>query len=249
MDGEYHAGHPDAYELALELGARDDTRLEAALRSMWKVAGIEGCFAAHEPVPVSLSSLLQFGTLRGSLVLPNGKPLVCFVTVDRLGDAEEAADRSYSPDWLSLCLPLDALAKIDARVGHYPHGFKGDQHPSVWTRPLDDWLAGIGIQIYAMAKFRLGLVGYDAVMEDGSDTMTNGIPRERRLGYLWPDAGGVSYYHANAGDWWRRHGSGAQFMKFRLAGAVALWRFRSTVHNHLNNLERRLEGWLSRMRE
>ncbi len=216
---------------------------------MWEVAGIEGCFAGHGPVPVSLSSLLQFGTLHGSLVLPIGTSLVCFVTVDRLGDAERAADSPYSPDWLSLCLPLAALAKIDSLVGHYPHGFKEDQHPSVWTRPLDDWLAGIGIEIYATAKFRLGLVGYDAVMEDRSDTMANGIPPHRRLGYLWPDAGGICYHHANAGDWWRRHGSGAQLMKVRSAGAVALWRVRSTVHNHLNNLERRLEGWLSRMRE
>lgn len=244
---------------------------------MWKLAGIQGCFAGDEPVPVSLASLLQVGSLHGSLVLPIGKPLVCFVTVWRLGDAEtvsgdeltslKAAASSYAPDWLSLCLPLGDLAKIDSRIGYWPHGFIGEQdHSLEWRRPLDEWLASIGIQIYATARYRLGLVGYDAAMEDGSDTMAyrrlthrmtffqsrrrvNGIPPNRGLGYLWPDAGGVGYYRANDRDWWRRHGPGAQFIKFRSAGALALWRFRSTVHNHLNQLERRLEGWSSRMRE
>lgn len=247
------------YELALELGDRDDTRLEAAMQSMWKAAGIEGCFARDEPVPMNLSSLLQFRSLHGSLVLPIGKRLACRVQVVRQGDAEssgeeltslEAAPSVYAPDWLYLCLPLGDLAKIDSRVGYWPHGFVGEKvNSSEWRRPMDDWLANIGIQIYATARFRLGLVGYDAALEDRSDWLTKGIPRERELGYLWPDAGGVRYYRANDEDWWWRHGPGAQLMKFRSAGARSLWRFRSTVHNHLNQLERRLEDWSSRMRE
>ena len=219
---------------------------------MWKTAGIEGCFAGDEPALVSLASLLQVGRLHGSVLLPNGKPLDCFVTVTRLSDERLSGDelRAYSPDWLSLGLPVAALAEIDSRVGHFPFGFSGEpENSSEWTRPLDDWLANIGIQIYATAKFRLGLVGYDAVMEDRSDHMKNGIPSARTYGYLWPDAGGIRYYRANARDWWHRRGPGVQFTKFRSAGALALWRFRSTVHNHLNQLERRLDAWLSRMRE
>ena len=198
------------YELALELGYRDDTRLEAALLAIWKVAGIEGCVAQDAPVPLSLASLLQFRSLHGSLMLPDGDHVACYVTVLRLGDAEvsgealtssDPATSPYAPDWLYLSLPLSELAKIDPRVGYWPNSFAGEKDDSSeWRRPLDDWLAEIGTQIYMTVRFRLGLVGYDAAMEDRSDWLTRGIPPRRQLGYLWPDGYGVSYHPANDGE-------------------------------------------------
>lgn len=193
-DDNWIAGY---YELALELGERDDARLEATLQLMRELAKIDGCWALtglepsrYEPVSPSLTSLLSFGQLRGSFALPTGERVVCSVVAVR----EEAEPPFYAPDWLALCIPLGALIKVEPRVGGYPFGsFEGSLQ---WRRPIDDWLANLGSKVFRATAFRLGLIGMEASGEAYSDRLPDGIPQERSIAYLWPERGEVRYFPA-----------------------------------------------------
>ncbi len=60
------------YELLLVLGAADDARLDRAVRSLWRFAGVR-----EGPVGPSAAALHELGHLRGSLTLPSGDRVVC----------------------------------------------------------------------------------------------------------------------------------------------------------------------------
>lgn len=123
--------HGGSYELAVNLGPRDDTRMEAALTTVWSSATVEGCLARDEarshPVPCTLLSLEQFGHLNGRVRLPDGGVIVCGVVAVR----EENGD-----DWLIFYLPLGALAEHDARVGAFPFGDDGGEASRAWREPI-----------------------------------------------------------------------------------------------------------------
>jgi hypothetical protein len=106
------------YELAINLGPKDDARLELALASLRGHAGVAMCLApqyfapapgtpsrlkGHMAVQLSLASLEEYGHLRGVLRLPSGVAVVCGAVAVRL-DEDDA-------DWLDFYLPLGALAK------------------------------------------------------------------------------------------------------------------------------------------
>ena len=195
-DDNWIGGH---YQLALELGDRDDARLEAAFEAMREFAHVEDAWAhvelqpsRYEPVAPTVASMLQVGLLRGSLVLPTGRPIVCGLHAVR----EEAEPLFYAPDWLVLDIPLGALIKVDARVGGYPFGsIEGSLE---WRRPIDDWLAEVGAHVFARTSFRLGLIGMEGSGEAYSDRLEDGIPAERWIGYLWPEDGQLKYFPATA---------------------------------------------------
>jgi len=94
------------YELAMQLGERDDVRLQAAVGVLARRAGITGPWHVQwQPDrvrPVSWSSAdLVAGQLRGQAQLPGGQQVICAVAAVR----EDRGD-----DWLDLCIPLEALA-------------------------------------------------------------------------------------------------------------------------------------------
>ena len=185
------------YELALELGERDDARLEEAIGSLRNLAAIDGCWvlvglkpSRYEPASPSLTSLLRFGQLRGALELPTSQRVVCGMVAVR----EEKEPPFYAPDWISLCIPLGALVKIEPSVGGYPFGSLDGSLQ--WRRPIDDWLAEIGSQLFATTSFRLGLIGMEPYGEAWSDRLDDGIPTERSIGYLWPTHGELKYFPA-----------------------------------------------------
>ena len=74
------------YELAIELGQRDDERLGRALTSLWNLAGIEDCKVLVSPDPYRLvdsaltTAALEQQQLRGAVRVPNGHKVVCAVT-------------------------------------------------------------------------------------------------------------------------------------------------------------------------
>jgi hypothetical protein len=103
------------YELSLEIGDRDDDRLQRALTALWGAAAITGCYRRRdrEPAdqvaaPVTVASLQEFGHLHGIARTPLGGSVVCGCFSTRFDDAE---------DWLTLYLPLGALTRADPRVG------------------------------------------------------------------------------------------------------------------------------------
>jgi hypothetical protein len=194
------------YALVLEVGDRDDARLEAAFLAMGQLARISefragiafsddpaGITSQVEPVAPTLSSLVQFGHLRGTVELPDGNRVVCGLLVVR----EEVTATNRGKDWLEFFLPLNALAKIEPRVGFFPHILPGDADDSLqWRRPIDDWLAEIGSQLFRTTRFRLGVIGAEFGFDVDADRLRDGIPDQRAMAYLWPDVGQIIYYPA-----------------------------------------------------
>lgn len=183
------------YELALEMGERNDERLEAALRMVWATADVEGCFAPdeagkHVAVDCNLDALLRYGHLRGKVKLPGGLEAVCGVVVVR----EDVEPGFYGPDWLDFYLPMVSLSRADDRVGAY---WRGDLEDSLsWRRPIDDWLAGVAKHVYEAAPFKLGLIGEETSGMAYSDRLQGGIPEDRPFAYLVPERGQLAFYPA-----------------------------------------------------
>jgi hypothetical protein len=190
------------YELALELGPRDDARLEQALLAVWREGCVAGCFApeyrpggagmprrliGHSAIELGLASLLRSDELHGVVRLPAGVDIVC----------AGAVVRDDETDWLSFCLPIGALARADDRLGVYPFGPDGGRKSLAWRGPIDDWLASVAIGIYAEVQFRLGLIGCEASAEVRAEELVEALGPPY-LGYLLPASGGLRYQEATA---------------------------------------------------
>ncbi len=181
------------YELSLEIGDRDDERLQRALTALWRAAAITGCYPSRdrEPadqiaVPVTVASL-DLGHLRGIARPPLGAPVVCGCFATRVDDAE---------DWLTLYLPLGALARVDRRVGGFPFGPDGEPRSLTWRTSLDAWLAGVATEVFRHVDFRLGLIGFEVDHTTAAE-LGGGVPEPRWNGYLLPVGGQLSYTPAN----------------------------------------------------
>ncbi len=183
--------HGGFYELAIELGPRDDARLERSLEVLWGSAGLHGCFAPsdgghHVPIELGLSSLEQHGHLRGVLEPPGFGRLVAGLIVTRV-------ERDQT-DWLTLYLPLGALAKTDPRIGTFPFGRDGTMVSLEWRRGLDAWLADIGRSVFRAVGFGRALIGYEVEHERWEK------PPRRRLDALLIDAEGPDLTYLEAND-------------------------------------------------
>ncbi|MGC7098383.1 hypothetical protein ACPZ19_27235 [Amycolatopsis lurida] len=124
------------YELSLEIGERNDGRLQRALTALWRVAGITGCYGTDErepaeqsAVPLTVASLEEFGHLRGVVTLPSADPVVCGCIATRLDEDNQ--------DWLTFYLPLGALGISVPDVGSFPFGPDGGPTSLAWRAPLD----------------------------------------------------------------------------------------------------------------
>ena len=131
VEENWHGGF---YELGLQLGPRDDDRLETALTALWTAAGVSGCYAPtynplrHAPADLSLESLEGHGHLRGIVRLPSGDEVVCGSVAIRFDDGD---------DWIELYLPLGALGSTDERIGPFPFGEPGGPVSLAWRLPID----------------------------------------------------------------------------------------------------------------
>lgn len=191
VEDNWHGGF---YELGLELGPRDDARLEAAMIGLWKAAGVSGCYAVeykpfrHVSVDLSLAALQAHGHLRGTVRLPSGKAAVCGIVAIRFDDGD---------DWVELYLPLGALARTDERVGPFPFGDPSGLESLAWRLPLDRWLADVAAKVYDRVPFGLGLIGFEATGEIDPGSLVAGLPEDRSFGFVVPEADGVRYTEAN----------------------------------------------------
>ncbi|WP_199510714.1 hypothetical protein [Nucisporomicrobium flavum] len=191
-DGENWTG--GFYELFLELGPRDDQRLQAALTALWQAAGIDSCVADRglEPeeqpaVPCTVASLESLGHLLGRVTLPAGRRVVCgcFAVRDDEG-----------PDWIELYLPLGALARTDRRIGGYPFDDRSGPESLDWRRGLDDWLVGVAGLVHRRVPVRLGMVGFE-VDTVSAEALGGVVPEERWAGLLLPAGDDLRYEPAN----------------------------------------------------
>jgi hypothetical protein len=156
-DDNWHGGY---YELAINLGPRNDARLEQALAALWRAAGVEGCLARdasrqHRPVNLCLASIEKSSHLAGVTTLPDHRRMVCGAVAIR----EEAA--THGNDWLDFYLPLGALGRHDVRVGSFPFGSDGGAISQSWREPLHQWFSHIGKQTFKAAPFLYAAIGWE----------------------------------------------------------------------------------------
>lgn len=182
--------HGGFYELAIELGPPDDMRLEQALRTLWGLASVEGCFTVltrnplqHGPADLTLATL-EASYLHGIVRIPPGQRITCGAITVREEDG---------PDWLVFVLPLGSLSRADRRVGAYPFGDELGEDSFAWRRGIDEWLATIAMQLYAVVPFELALIGFDASGEVSARELAAGVPAERWFGMV--TAGKPPEYH------------------------------------------------------
>lgn len=64
-------------------------------------------------------------------------------------------------DWLDLCLPLEALARRDARIGGFPFEPDADHRSLGWRLPIDDWFARIAREVNQTVGFKLAAIGFE----------------------------------------------------------------------------------------
>ncbi|PSK92392.1 hypothetical protein CLV30_1327 [Haloactinopolyspora alba] len=178
------------YQLAIEVGERDDDRLQATLVALWRAAGVDGCRARGDgggfsAVPCTRTQLEATGLLAGVAALPRGTRVVC---------AARAVRHDSGTDWLVFFVPTGALERAEPRSAAF--GFRGGDS-LLWRRPLDRWLAEIGRQLYAAVPFRLGLIGPDVVGMTAAWKLAGTVPPERWAGYLVPTGADLAYYCAD----------------------------------------------------
>ncbi|MFF3215680.1 hypothetical protein ACFYYB_34260 [Streptomyces sp. NPDC002886] len=180
--------HGGFYELAIEVGPRDDARLQRALTAVWSAAGVQGCYgdmrrAPEEqgPVACTVESLTEFGHVLGRVRVPTGHIVACGCMAVR----EEGDD---PVDWLDFYLPIGALEEA---------GLDIERPQSSWSPVLDDWFAGIGIEVFRSVDFRAGFIGFETSGCSDAATLAGELPESRRIGYLLPCAGELRYGPAN----------------------------------------------------
>jgi hypothetical protein len=174
------------YELTITLGARDDGRLESALRALWRAAGVTGPFAGRwggplKPVELTLASLEANGHLRGVVRLPSVGPVVAGAVATRF-------DAGY--DDLVFYMPMGALARTDRRVGGFPFDAPGSD--TSWIRDLDASLAIIGQRIYSEVRFAHAFVGVEG-FDQWDDAWDVTPPTHRPVGLLIPSGDELTY--------------------------------------------------------
>jgi hypothetical protein len=145
------------YELAIQLGPRNDVQLQAAIGILAQAADIAGPWHVQralnsiEPASWTVADLEEHH-LSGELQLPDGRQVICAVIGICL---------DHDDGWLALCIPLEALCRGDPRVGAFP--FDDDDSASLtWRRPIDDWFAYLAGEVRAETGFRLAAIGWEA---------------------------------------------------------------------------------------
>ncbi|MEV0068501.1 MULTISPECIES: hypothetical protein [unclassified Amycolatopsis] len=129
--------------------------------------------------------------MRGVVLLPDGTPIVCGVVAIR---------EDSGIDWLDFYLPLGALGRADPRVGAFPYPSEGEGALAhlAWRRPIDDWLAEIGRQLYSRVGYSLGLIVHAVSGQVYAADLAEEPPEQRGIGYLIPTHGKLRYWPATS---------------------------------------------------
>ncbi|GAA2634970.1 hypothetical protein GCM10010399_79600 [Dactylosporangium fulvum] len=182
------------YELDIELGRADPVRLQAALAVLWAAAGIYGCYADPRitngltPVPLNVSSLEEHGLLAGIVTLPFGRRVVCACTSGEFDDGQE---------WLTLSLPLGALARTDRRIRAFPFGEYGGPVSLRWRHQLDAWLGTVADAVHAEVGIACALIGFEIDAGKDAASLAAGLPEERWEAIALPGLAGLVHTPAN----------------------------------------------------
>ena len=108
--------------------------------------------------------------------LPSGQAVICALVAVREDDGD---------DWLDLCIPLEALSRIDGRIGGYPFEPDGDGSLA-WRQPIDGWLAGLAGEVRGGTEFRLAVIGFEVSGSERAETLDR-RSEQRPYGLVLPD--------------------------------------------------------------
>jgi len=97
--------------------------------------------------------------------------------------------------WLDLCLPLEALSRIETRVGAFPFGADGGPDSLAWRRPYDDWLMHIARTVHEQVAFEVAAIGFEVSGIVDAQSPAAGIPEDRGFAVLLP-ADQLKYFPA-----------------------------------------------------
>ena len=182
-DENWHGG---GYELAIEIGPRDDDRLDAAIRACWADALLQGCWAGRalrlsEPcLEPTLEAHERHGHLHGIVAIPGFGSTVC-------GSVTIREDESHI-DWLDFYLPIGALSTVDARADSL---WNSDSPVAyAFRKPIDDYLAGVAARVAGAAAFDLGLIGFEVSGTVYRSDLDQAVAAREQITMLVPNARG-----------------------------------------------------------
>lgn len=143
--------HGSYYEFSLELGpCGDDALATRALKTLWRQPELRGPWLERtrfsaDPDQIIVDS--QLGGLYGCLALDGGEDVGCISHLVRV---------ETESDWLDLSIPTGMLEL------RFPVSYPLDTVTNPWLAAVDRVLVLIAAAVYAVAPFRLGLIGEEA---------------------------------------------------------------------------------------
>jgi hypothetical protein len=152
------------YDVSIELGRRDDDRMDAAIRACWGDPSLEGCWTdpfrdrLQPRVEPSLES--HHEALFGIAAIPGFGSTLCSSHALRYDD-DNGAD-----DWLEFGFPVGAMVSVDPRANSlwewsFDNLYEEHSAPWAWRKPIDDFLVDIATRVAKAAPFELGVIGHE----------------------------------------------------------------------------------------
>ncbi len=174
---------PDAwnggfFEFTFELPQESKSLANVVLAKLWSAPTLNGCYLKRdiEPEQQEKFSPTEFqneGHWYGVANLPNGKQSCCGTVWT------EYENDGY---WITFYLPLGSLAN-SYNIDSYP--FKAEkQGVSSWMIEVNNWLVNIARLIHPVAKFELGIIGFEVDYFEVKKQLEKGLPNERWDGVL-----------------------------------------------------------------
>ncbi|MFL1377398.1 hypothetical protein [Nocardiopsis protaetiae] len=174
------------YQLAIEVGSRDDGCFGALVESVSAAAGVGEWYRRRDvepeeqvPVACAMTSFRNGERLFGKVTLPNGRGVVCGLFAIR--------PEEY-PHWLVFYIPGGALERVGLA---YEDGVS-------WYRSgtVDDWFAEIGAQAFARVPFLLGVIGLEVSALTSAEELGGSPEKWHGTGFLIPGQEGLRYHPA-----------------------------------------------------
>ncbi len=152
--------------------------IDEVLLNLWAIPVLNGCFLRIDTEPdkqekYSPGEIDHQGHMYGVASLPNGKRSCC---------GSYWADFENNGCWLSLYIPIGSLASA-YDMGAYP--FQANEPgTSNWIVEINNWFVNIAKKIHPIAKFEIGIIGFEVDFFDVEKILATGIPSERWVGFL-----------------------------------------------------------------